>query len=41
MLGAAVLLPWFLHTGSRLSRAEGAVLLVGYVAYIWYTLTLG
>ncbi|HSM26519.1 MAG TPA: calcium/sodium antiporter [Thioalkalivibrio sp.] len=41
MLGAAVLLPWFLHTGRRLSRAEGAVLLGGYVVYIWYGLLLG
>jgi cation:H+ antiporter len=41
MLGAAVLLPWFLHTGRRLSRGEGAILLGGYVAYLWYGLALG
>jgi cation:H+ antiporter len=41
MLGAAVVLPWFLYTGRRLSRAEGAVLLGGYVVYIWYGLLLG
>lgn len=41
MLGAAVLLPWFMHTGRRLSRGEGAVLLAGYIAYLWYGLALG
>ena len=40
MLGAAVLLPWFLHTGRRLSRGEGTVLLGGYVAYLWFGLVL-
>jgi cation:H+ antiporter len=34
MLGSSVLLLLLLYTGSRLSRAEGAVLLAGYVAYI-------
>lgn len=41
MLGSAVLLVWFLHTGRQLSRAEGGVLLVGYAAYIGYSLVLG
>ena len=41
MLGAALVLPWFLHTGRRLGRAEGAVLLGGYVVYLWYGLVLG
>ncbi len=34
MLGVAVLLFVFLYTGRRLSRIEGAVLLIGYAAYI-------
>jgi len=34
MLGCAVLLPVFMYTGRRISRLEGAVLLLGYVAYI-------
>jgi cation:H+ antiporter len=41
MLGSAVLLVWFLHTGRQLSRSEGGVLLVGYAAYIGYSLVLG
>ena len=41
MLGAAVVLPWMLHTGRRLSRGEGAMLLVGYAAYVSYGLVLG
>lgn len=41
MLGSAVLLVWFLHTGRQLSRAEGGVLVVGYAAYIGYSLVLG
>ena len=34
MLAAAVLLLVFLYTGRRLSRIEGGVLLLGYVAYV-------
>lgn len=34
MLGVALLLFLFLYTGRRLSRLEGGVLLVGYVAYV-------
>lgn len=41
MLAAALLLVWFLHTGRRLSRAEGVVLLLGYAAYLGYGLSLG
>lgn len=36
MLGAAILAAIFLRTGSKLSRPEGAVMLVGYAAYIAY-----
>lgn len=41
MLAAAVLLVIFLYTGRRLSRGEGVVLLVGYVGYLGYGLSLG
>lgn len=41
MLGAAVLLVWFLHTGRRVSRLEGIVLLLCYAAYTWRSLVLG
>lgn len=34
MLAAALLLVVFLYTGRRLSRTEGAMLLLGYVAYV-------
>lgn len=34
MLAAAVLLLVFLYTGRRLSRIEGGVLLLGYIAYV-------
>ncbi len=40
MLGVAVLLFVFLFTGRRLSRAEGWVLLLGYVAYIFLSYSL-
>jgi cation:H+ antiporter len=36
MLATAVLLAFFMRTGSKLSRAEGGVMLVGYAAYIAY-----
>lgn len=41
MLGSALLLVWFLHTGRRVSRLEGGILLLGYVAYTWWSLLLG
>ncbi|HRQ59214.1 MAG TPA: sodium:calcium antiporter, partial [Azoarcus taiwanensis] len=41
MLGAAVLLVWFLHTGRRVSRLEGIALLLCYAAYLWRGLVLG
>ena len=34
MLGTSLLLLLFLYTGSRLSRLEGGVLLVGYGLYV-------
>jgi cation:H+ antiporter len=40
MLGAALLLPLFLYSARRLGRAEGAMLLAGYGAYLWYGLSL-
>jgi cation:H+ antiporter len=36
MLATAVLLAIFMRTGSKLSRAEGGVMLAGYAAYIAY-----
>lgn len=36
MLATAVLLAFFMRTGSKLSRPEGGVMLTGYVAYIAY-----
>ena len=41
MLGAAVLLIWFLHTGKRLSRGEGWALLACYAGYTGWSLVLG
>jgi cation:H+ antiporter len=38
MLGAAVLLLPMMWTGRRVSRAEGGVLLAGYVAYVAHLL---
>ncbi|MEQ8858465.1 MAG: calcium/sodium antiporter [Pseudomonadales bacterium] len=38
MLAAALLLLVFLHTGRRLSRLEGGILLLGYVGYLGYSL---
>lgn len=40
MLGAALVLWLFLYTGRRLSRLEGAVLLLGYAAYTTLTFTV-
>jgi cation:H+ antiporter len=40
MLAAALLLLVFLHTGRRLTRVEGALLLTGYVAYLMYSVRL-
>ena len=40
MLGTSLLLLFFLHTGRRLSRAEGGVLLVGYGIYVWLSFTV-
>jgi len=40
MLGAALLLLLFLHTGRRLSRLEGAGLLGAYVVYLAYSVGL-
>lgn len=40
MLGVSALLLLFLHTGKRLSRLEGGVLVLGYIAYIWLSFTL-
>ena len=39
MFGTSVLLVFFLYTGRRLSRTEGAVLLLGYGAYVWLSFT--
>lgn len=39
MLGSAVVLFIFLHTGRRLSRTEGALLLAAYAVYIWLSFT--
>jgi cation:H+ antiporter len=41
MLASAVLLMIFLHTGRRLSRVEGGVLLAGYAGYTGWSLLLG
>lgn len=40
MLGTSLLLLLFLYTGRRLSRLEGAALLVGYVAYVGLSYTV-
>ncbi len=40
MLGTSLLLLLFLYTGSRLSRAEGGVLLVGYGIYVWLSFSV-
>ncbi len=40
MLGTSVLLLWFLYTGRRLSRPEGAVLLLGYGLYVGLSFTV-
>lgn len=34
MLGSAVVLAWFMRTGSRLSRPEGAIMAAVYVGYV-------
>jgi cation:H+ antiporter len=36
MLGTSLLLTWMLATGSRIGRAEGALLFAGIVAYTWF-----
>lgn len=41
MLGSALVLVWFLHTGRRVSRLEGVTLLLGYAVYTWWSLALG
>lgn len=40
MLGAALLLLLFLYTGKRLTRLEGALLLLGYAAYVGLSFTV-
>ncbi len=40
MLGTSLLLLLFLYTGRRLSRVEGAILLVGYGVYVWLSFTV-
>lgn len=40
MLGAALVLLLFLYTGKRLSRVEGALLLLGYGAYVGLSFTV-
>lgn len=40
LVGTAVLVLLLLYTGRRLSRFEGAVLLLGYVAYAWLSFTV-
>ncbi|MGX5172507.1 calcium/sodium antiporter [Aliikangiella sp. IMCC44653] len=40
MLGTALMLLFFLHTGRRLSRTEGGVLLVGYGIYVWLSFSV-
>jgi len=40
MLGSSVLLLLFLYTGRRLSRLEGGVLFIGYVAYVGLSFTI-
>lgn len=40
MLAAALVLLAFLHTGRRLTRAEGMLLLAGYVAYVTFSVRL-
>ena len=39
MLGTSVVLLVFLYTGTRLSRLEGAILLVGYGVYVSLSFT--
>jgi cation:H+ antiporter len=40
MLGTSLLLLLFLYTQRRLGRVEGAVLLLGYVMYVWVSFTI-
>ena len=40
MLGTSLLLLLFLYTGRRLSRTEGAGLLIGYGVYVWLSFTV-
>lgn len=40
MLGASLVLLLFLYTGNRLSRLEGALLLLGYAAYVGLSFTV-
>lgn len=39
MLGTAILLMLFLYTGKKLSRLEGGLLVLGYIAYVWLSFT--
>nr|WP_198034505.1 hypothetical protein [Halomonas sp. 1513] len=40
MLGTSLILLLFLYTGSRLSRIEGGLLMLGYVAYVGLSFTI-
>ena len=40
MLGTSLLLLLFLHTGRRLSRLEGGILLAGYGVYVGLSFTV-
>lgn len=40
MLGVSVLLFLFLYTGNTVSRLEGSILLLGYLAYVFFSFTL-
>jgi len=40
MLGASLLLLFFLYTGRRLTRAEGGMFLMGYGIYVWLSYTV-
>lgn len=39
MLGTAILVMLFLYTGKKLSRLEGGLLVLGYIAYVWLSFT--
>lgn len=40
MLGTSLILLVFLYTGSRLSRLEGGLLVLGYALYLWLSFTI-